>query len=116
MTPDKVMKLIALAGSPNENEARTAAWMACQAIREGGLQVVASTAWRAPPPPPPPRPEPPPPPPRPSYADAKKQAVERKRITLRYDGWCKVCRTDIPAGAEAWWAAGEGCVCKRCYR
>ncbi len=37
---DKIMKLIALTASPNENEARNAAFLACRLIREGGLEVV----------------------------------------------------------------------------
>lgn len=36
---DRVRKLIALAGSPNEHEASTAAVMACRLIREHGLHV-----------------------------------------------------------------------------
>lgn len=36
---DRVRKLIALAGSPNEHESRTAAAMACRLIREHGLRV-----------------------------------------------------------------------------
>lgn len=41
MTPivDRVRKLIALSASPNENEARSAAFMACRLIREHGLRV-----------------------------------------------------------------------------
>jgi hypothetical protein len=36
---DRVRKLIALAGSPNEHESRSAAAMACRLIREHGLHV-----------------------------------------------------------------------------
>lgn len=36
---DRVRKLIALAGSPNEHEARSAAAMACRLMREHGLLV-----------------------------------------------------------------------------
>ncbi len=117
MNVDKIMRLVMLASSPNEHEARTAAWMACKAIREGGLMLVPVESARSRPPPPPPRPEPPPPPPRSSYADAKAKAtdsVERKLIVLQFKGWCRSCRKDIPAGAEAWWAKGDGCVCTRC--
>jgi hypothetical protein len=41
MTPivQRVRKLIALTGSPNENEARSAAFLACRLIREHGLDV-----------------------------------------------------------------------------
>ena len=38
-TVRKIMHLIALAGSPNENEARSAAYRACALIRERGLLV-----------------------------------------------------------------------------
>ncbi len=40
-TAAKVEKLIALAASSNENEARTAAFHACRLIREAGLVVLA---------------------------------------------------------------------------
>ena len=36
---DRVRKLIALAGSPNDHESRSAAAMACRLIREHGLHV-----------------------------------------------------------------------------
>lgn len=35
----RVRKLVALSGSPNENEGRTAAFLACRLIREHGLEV-----------------------------------------------------------------------------
>ena len=37
---DRIQKLIALAGSANEHEARSAAFLACKLIREGDYQVV----------------------------------------------------------------------------
>lgn len=37
---DRIMKLIALAGSANENEARSAAHLACKLIREGEYRIV----------------------------------------------------------------------------
>jgi hypothetical protein len=36
---DRVRKLVALSGSPNENEGRTAASLACRLIREHALEV-----------------------------------------------------------------------------
>ena len=42
MSADRVAKLIALASSPNEHEARTAAYQACRIIRENGLVVLAA--------------------------------------------------------------------------
>jgi hypothetical protein len=42
-TTDRIEKLIALSGSANEHEARSAAYLACKMIREGGFRVVAST-------------------------------------------------------------------------
>lgn len=118
MSAERVMKLVMLASSPNENEARTAAFLACKAIREGKLLVLSPDDPRlrvrpAPPPPPPPRPEPPP---RQAYQDAKAKAKERKRIFLKFDGWCRTCRKDLGEGTAAWWASGEGVICERCYR
>lgn len=37
---DRIEKLIALSGSANEHEARSAAFLACKMIREGGFRVV----------------------------------------------------------------------------
>lgn len=37
---DRITKLIALAGSANENEARSAAHLACKLIREGAYRIV----------------------------------------------------------------------------
>src|SRR6185503_14887480 len=46
---DRIRKLIALSGSANEHEARSAAFLACKLIREGGYKVVdASAAARDP--------------------------------------------------------------------
>ena len=39
---DRIEKLIALSGSANEHEARSAAYLACKLIREGGFRVVAA--------------------------------------------------------------------------
>lgn len=46
---DRIEKLIALSGSANEHEARSAAYLACKLIREGGFRVVASAPdpWAA---------------------------------------------------------------------
>ncbi|MBN9166303.1 MAG: hypothetical protein BGO98_31935 [Myxococcales bacterium 68-20] len=41
---DRIEKLIALAGSANEHEARSAAYLACKLIRDGGYRVVAKAA------------------------------------------------------------------------
>lgn len=37
---ERIEKLIALAGSANEHEARSAAFLACKLIREGGYRLV----------------------------------------------------------------------------
>jgi len=44
---DRIHKLIALSGSENEHEARSAAFLACKLIREGAYRVVAAPvdAW-----------------------------------------------------------------------
>lgn len=113
MSAERAMKLVMLASSPNEHEARTAAFLACRMIREGKLLLLSPEdprlRARAAPPPPPPRPEPPP-------AQKAREPKARKLIELRFDGWCRACRVGIPAGQEAWWASGEGVLCGRCYR
>ena len=131
MSVEKVQKLIALAGNnPNENEARTAAFLACKAIREAGLVLLEKSdprlsmrSW-APPPrpePPPRRPEPPPPPrPQQTYADAKRKAeaaaAEAREIPLRFDSICQGCRAKLGVGEWAWWVKGRGIWCTTCGR
>lgn len=117
MSAERVMKLVMLASSPNENEARTAAFLACKAIREGGLLIVSSEDPRlrgraAPPPPPPPPPRPKEPPPKPK----EPPPVKRRLISVLYESWCKTCRVHLPVGTEAWWAANQGVVCRGCHR
>lgn len=46
---DKVRRLIALAGSGNEHEARNAAYVACKLIRENKLEVISPGAFNMPP-------------------------------------------------------------------
>ncbi len=41
---DRIRKLIALSGSANEHEARSAAFLACKLIREGDYRVVETSA------------------------------------------------------------------------
>lgn len=110
MSAERVMKLVMLASSPNEHEARTAAFLACKAIREGRLLVLSPEDPRlrgraeAPPPPPPkPKPKEEPPP-------------KRRLIAVLYEGWCKTCRVHLPVGTKAWWAANKGVICQGCHR
>jgi hypothetical protein len=128
MSVERAMKLVMLASSPNEHEARTAAFLACKAIREGRLVLLHPDDPRLHA-----RAESPPreqktrdpearareeQKQRQAYQDAKARtkAKDRKLIELRFDGWCRSCRVGIPAGQEAWWASGEGVLCGRCYR
>ncbi len=106
---ERVMKLIALASSPVEEEARTSAWLACKMIRENGLKLVE----RLPPPrttwtPPPYRP--PPPPPRPSPKDN-----DERVITSKFEGWCRECRSVIEVGQKIRWKKGEGARHVNCH-
>jgi hypothetical protein len=104
---ERIEKLIALSGSGNEHEARSAAYLACKLIREGGYRVVASApadpwadhfptaAWtaspRAPRNPPPRRPAPDTRPRRPIACEIK---------SAKWSGRCAVCGEPIEEGSD----------------
>ncbi len=102
---ERIEKLIALAGSANEHEARSAAFLACKLIREGGYRVVeaaldnpweelfkaATWTTRSPEPP---RPERPPPDTRP------RRRVPCEVGTARRSGHCAVCAEAFEEGSD----------------
>lgn len=104
---ERIEKLIALSGSGNEHEARSAAYLACKLIREGGYRVVASApadpwadhfptaAWtaspRAPRNPPPRRPAP-------DVRPRRQVACEIK--SAKWSGRCAVCGEAIEEGSD----------------
>jgi hypothetical protein len=101
----RIEKLIALSGSANEHEARSAAFLACKLIREGGYRVVDAApaanpwdelftaAWSAAAPEPP-RPRRPPPDTRP------RRRVPCEIATARRSGQCAVCSEAFEEGSD----------------
>jgi hypothetical protein len=99
---DRIHKLIALSGSGNEHEARSAAYLACKLIREGDYRVVEpaadpwadhfpASAWHSPPPPPPRRPAP--------------DTRPRRRVPsaigrAKRSGLCAACREPFEEGSD----------------
>ncbi len=114
---EKVVKLLALATSPNENEARTSAFLAAKLIRENKIVLLApddarlfgrgspppSYSHARPPPPPPPPKEPPPPPPR------RNSTEFPVRINAKFGGFCRVCLLRYEEGDRIYWMRGDGC-------
>lgn len=103
---DRIEKLIALSGSANEHEARSAAYLACKMIREGGFRVVASapdpwaddfppSAWTSPP-----RPAAHPPPRRPAPDTRPRRVVASEIGTARRSGRCSVCNEAFEEGSD----------------
>ena len=103
---DRIEKLIALTGSANEHEARSAAYLACKMIREGGFRVVASTpdpwadhfptaAWTASA-----RPTRDPPPPRPAPDVRPRRVVPCEIGSARRSGRCSVCGEVFEEGSD----------------
>lgn len=86
---DKVMKLIRLASSSHEEEARSAAYRAASLIREFNLDVVDPTAAPL--------------------------TSEWKIILSRYWGQCIACRQRYKVGERIWWKKNVGCRCMRCH-
>jgi hypothetical protein len=91
---DRIEKLVMLASSPNENEARTAAVIACKLIREHGLLVVDREPVQ----------------PRVVLDD------ERIIIRSRYLGRCAECACRINVGDSCAWARGRSVLCVGCHR
>ena len=104
---DRIEKLIALSGSANEHEARSAAYLACKLIREGGYRVIGAT----PPDPwadafaasgwassrsPPRRPAPP----RPAPDTRARRCVPCEVGTARRSGMCSVCGEAFEEGSD----------------
>lgn len=97
---DRIRKLIALSGSANEHEARSAAFLACKLIREGDYRVVEAApperAWRDPfdgwhrPP----ERRPPPPDTRP------RRQVPSVIGRAKWSGRCAVCDEAIEEGSD----------------
>lgn len=105
---DKIRKLIALTASPNENEARNAAFLACKMIREQKLEVVEREAM-----------------PIYSYDDLFRKAAEAAysrpyqppaytrpyqppkpewhAIRAKFTSKCGGCDCEIEVGEQIWW-------------
>lgn len=103
---DRIEKLIALSASENEHEARSAAYLACKLIREGGYRVVASApdpwadhfagaAWAAPP-----RPAGRPSPRRPAPDTRPRRRVPSEIGHARRSGLCAVCSEAFEHGSD----------------
>lgn len=113
-TIDRIEKLIALSGSSNEHEARSAAYLACKMLREGSYRIVAAApsaasaaadAWDDPFAPsawaPPPRPRRPPPArPRPAPDTRPRRRVPCEIGTAKRSGLCAVCREAFARGSD----------------
>jgi hypothetical protein len=111
----RVRQLIALAGNnPSSEEARTAAYLACKAIREQGLVLLAPGDPRLLPRPASPPPPSPPPRPEPSKRPAAPTSSRWMRIHIRRGTQCRGCSTDLPKGERVWWRQGQGCRCLGC--
>ena len=120
---EKVMGLVGLAGSDNQNEARNAAWSACKLIRRHGLRFgaggdtgkVRSLEQEV-------------------YAlrQANRRLEDQLResrnsssdddepeyrcFDSRYMGRCTVCGKRYAKGDPIWWARGKGAMHDKCYR
>ena len=100
----RIEKLIALTASANEHEARSAAFLACRLIREGGYRVVADVeeswvdpfeAWNAPPAHarrPPPR--------RPAPDTRPRREVPSEIGRAKWSGRCAQCGETFEEGSD----------------
>jgi hypothetical protein len=115
---DRIRKLIALSESTNEHEARSAAYLACKMIRDGGYRIVEAAAdpWDERPRPPPwaawsaPREDAgrSPPPPRSARDERPRRAVPCEIAPARRSGLCAVCGEEFERGDEVAYPTLEG--------
>lgn len=114
---ERVKKLLALATSPNEHEARTAALLAAKLIREHGLELVdrRSTARKTPPATR--RATPPEKRTRKSSAGGRTRAAAEapSRITSPLGGDCWHCSKRYRAGSEIYWFDARGGMHPECF-
>lgn len=103
---DRIEKLIALSGSENEHEARSAAYLACKLIREGGYRLVAAapdpwadpfagSAWTASP-----RPARRPSPRQPAPDTRPRRRVSCEIGRAKRSGLCAVCGEAFEHGSD----------------
>jgi hypothetical protein len=107
-----VKRLLALAGSPNENEARSAAALAAKLIREHGIVLSMPRSGKTPAP-------------RQNPSEARKtpgskRAVRRvadapERIASPLGGDCIHCGSRYRAGTTVYWFASGGGMHPRCF-
>jgi hypothetical protein len=109
---ERVLRLIALSGSPNENEGRNAAVLAARLIREHKLLIVApasprtgrtppgGTARRRTPG---------------SKRNVRRVADPAERIKAPLGGDCTRCRGRFRAGQEIYWFASGGGMHPACF-
>ncbi len=104
MQPPKLNKILALTQSPNENESDTACRMLCRALTSMGYifsetedspEPVAYCDYDWPDPP-------------------QKPARNFRKITNKYETYCKCCKAFIPAGERVLWIPGEGVIHIEC--
>jgi uncharacterized protein DUF2786 len=104
---DKVHKLIALSSSPYEEEARTAAIMACRLIREHGFVVISAGSKNA-------KQQN-----REEYQDdyrkTREDNPEWRFIFAKFGGRCKVCHKYYDVDDPVYWKKGAGCIHEDCY-
>jgi hypothetical protein len=93
----RVSQLVALAGSPATEEARTAAYQACRLIRERGLQVIDPAEKTEP-------------------APASETSPCWRTITVRHQGQCRACGGPVVPGVRAAWLRGYGLEHVGCHR
>jgi hypothetical protein len=96
---DKVRKLVALTASDREEEARTAAYLACKLIRQHSL-VISYVGFEP---------------------TRKKTPMPRAKdpwriIKAKFSGYCRSCGEDWDEGQTIVWAKGEGARCIDCGR
>lgn len=97
---DKVKKLIMLATSPNESEARSAAFRAASLIREFNLDILDPLTRDD----------------ANAHASGSRDWPRWVYIISRYDGRCKSCGDSYSAGDRIQWKKNVGCVHEDCER
>ena len=116
---DRLHKILAMAESPVEEEARTAAIMAVRLIKKHNVQLSMPGRntedlfehFRRPPPAAKP-PKPPPPPPK--SGRVPRFGERPVPMTAKYISTCRVCGKDCFEGDRVWWLKGHGVTHRDC--
>ena len=104
MNASKLNKILALTRSGNQNESDAACRMLCKALNESNYifsdaddsaKTHQSQDYKPP-------------------NQSRDRVNKRRKITNKYETYCRACKEYIPAGVRVYWTPGEGVTHMSC--